>query len=374
MRRYFFVCSCVLSAFWPKAQVNNFTINGHITGRDTGFIYISYPGENYARVKDTARVMNGNFTFKGFIAEPGPVSLAGNNKPRTNDNGDFTVFCLEPGVIDMGLTENHFAEAVITGSKTQAEWQDVMEGRKAIARSFDSLMAGPISVSAQDSLKNAYRNAAAQLEFAFIKAHPASFLSPYFLRPYLQDLPLDSARMLFNSFTLKVKNSNIGKIIYTQLNGKAATALNGEAPRFTRVDVLGNTITLERFKGTQYTLLNFWASWCAPCRKGHTVLDTLYKKYHAKGLDIIAISLDDDKTAWQTAIQKDHTMAWHHILSASTKSGTETPVNIITQYNVTPVPVTILLDKNLHIVARYDGLENEDGLKQKLEAVFGSKN
>jgi thiol-disulfide isomerase/thioredoxin len=121
----------------------------------------------------------------------------------------------------------------------------------------------------------------------------------------------------------------------------------------------GQTLSLSTFSG-KYVLLEFWGSWCVPCRKGNPHLKELYYSYKDKGFDIIGIAKDDDtKDAWVKAVKKDE-LPWHQILVG----------DLDTKYNITSYPTKILIDQKGIIIGRYG--EDEKELDEKLASIFKS--
>lgn len=132
---------------------------------------------------------------------------------------------------------------------------------------------------------------------------------------------------------------------------------------FTQNDVNGNAVKAsDVLSPGRYVLLDFWASWCAPCRAEHPNLLKAYTKYHDKGFDVLAVSLDDDKERWLEAIEEDGT-PWIHV---SDLKGWENQAS--TMYGVQGIPMNFLLDENGTIVA--SGLE-ENALHNKLDELLG---
>ncbi|MBO9729990.1 MAG: TlpA family protein disulfide reductase [Chitinophaga sp.] len=139
------------------------------------------------------------------------------------------------------------------------------------------------------------------------------------------------------------------------------TAIGVTAMDFSQNNTTGKPVKLSDYRG-KYVLLDFWASWCGPCRaENPNVLDN-YEKYHSKGLEILGVSLDDKKDAWLKAI-KDDGLEWAHV---SDLKGWKNAV--AKEYNINAVPSNFLLDKEGKIIAK--DLRGEE-LSQKLAEIFG---
>lgn len=128
------------------------------------------------------------------------------------------------------------------------------------------------------------------------------------------------------------------------------------------------------FKG-RYLLLDFWASWCVPCRKNNPHLISVYKKYKGKGLAVIGIADDDgDTTAWKRAIETDSVGIWNHVLKGLNKiaklKGERNDEDISEKFGVGEIPTMILIDKNGMIIGRYKGAEDNPVLDKKLSEIF----
>ncbi len=142
---------------------------------------------------------------------------------------------------------------------------------------------------------------------------------------------------------------------------KAQVRQGYDAPDITLPTVNGDSIRLSSLKG-KVVLLDFWASWCGPCRSSNKELTKLYPKYKAKGFEIFGVSLDDDKNKWRNAIKKDK-ITW---LQVNDGGGWDAQTAV--QWNINAIPTSYLIDKNGKLVARdLEGKELERALKDLLE-------
>ena len=151
-------------------------------------------------------------------------------------------------------------------------------------------------------------------------------------------------------------------------------AVGSMASGFKTTDINGKLLDLKEFRG-KYILLDFWASWCIPCRKSNPHLIVLYHKYSAKGFDIIGISDDDQRQAkWKNAVKQDSTNIWHQVLrgaAAITDKDTANPNDLHQLYNIQSLPVKILIDPAGKIIGRYgDNDTTDDDLDKALAAIF----
>jgi peroxiredoxin len=142
---------------------------------------------------------------------------------------------------------------------------------------------------------------------------------------------------------------------------KSSTEIGDEAPDFSAATPEGAAKSLKSLRG-KVVLVDFWASWCGPCRRENPNVVAVYNKYKTKGFDVIGVSLDTDGAKWKSAIEADK-LTWHHV---SDLQGWKSAAAAL--YKVTGIPNTLLLDKNGVIIAK--NLRGE-ALEQKLKEIFG---
>lgn len=162
-----------------------------------------------------------------------------------------------------------------------------------------------------------------------------------------------------------VKASFNGKKLKKTLFNLKNSSVGSKAPSFLLKDINGTLISLENFKG-KYVLIDFWASWCAPCRSDFPFVKELYKNYKDKGFEIVSISYHDEVNAWKKAITKESTELWTNISIEENKS------NTAEDYYVTSIPLKILIDKNGIIIGRWNGKneQHNNEIQKILEKSF----
>jgi peroxiredoxin len=191
-------------------------------------------------------------------------------------------------------------------------------------------------------------------------------LSLLFLQQALNQPDKDDAKIkkLFETLDPSLKNTKEGKKLKKSIDGLGAATVGTMAPDFTAPNVDGKMVSLKESLG-KVTIVDFWASWCGPCRAENPNVVALYNEFHAKGLNIIGVSLDKEGEAakWKEAIEKDG-LTWTEV---SNLKFWQDPIAM--KYNVKSIPATFLLDATGKIIAKdLRGAE----LKAKVASLLGA--
>jgi len=349
-----------------------FILEGRITGQDTGIIQLQYRHDSTGYyINDTSVVSGGRFFFKGYVKEPTLAFLIGNIRSTSMDDPNRKLLFLEPGHLHIRLSPGQFQHAVVTGSGTQDELEQVNTQIRTIHEAIMALKkeragirendTSPAAEQLRGALRTRYDSLLKleyRIEYSFAGNHPNSYLSPYLIIGYRnQGVTVDSARKLYNSFSPFIQQSFYGVVVRDLFTAQENSVVSHPAPDFKRKDINDRWISCSSFKGEKYVLIDFWFSACVPCRELSPHLRDLYSKYHDKGLEIISISSDIDARTWKKAIVKDSTGGWIHIgryLNEKCKPG-----EIESQYGVSAWPALVLIDKKGYILGRYAGGEDE---------------
>jgi peroxiredoxin len=197
----------------------------------------------------------------------------------------------------------------------------------------------------------------------FVKANPGSFAAVYLLNGYVNRMELEKVEGLYASLSPKYKDTRSGKSIIKGIEARKITAIGKTAPDFTQPDTLGNSVTLSSLRG-QYVLVDFWASWCGPCRTENPNLVKTFNQYKDKGFTVLGVSLDQPgkKDAWLAAVHKDN-LTWTQV---SDLKFWENEAAVL--YGIKAIPANLLLDKEGKIIAK--DLRGEE-LNKKLSELFG---
>lgn len=345
------------------AQNNTFTITGKINlSHDGEKVYINYIHAQKNQV-DSSLVANGAFTLTGEIDVPCLTYIRVGNKHSSN----ATDFYLAAGHTNM-VTTDSLKYATISGNKIAVDYFRLMEPIRSLQKEKLNYFLkhhripqeekeGPEALKLQSKIKDVNKQIMA-LTYAFIENNPSSAMSLESLEN-LSGAIIDYSVVYpkFNRLSDKLKNSPKGKAFAEKIDLAKNMAVGAKALDFESTTTDGKKLQLkEVLTSGKYTLLDFWASWCGPCRKENPNIVKAYTSYHQKGLNVLSVSLDDDAEKWKTAIEKDG-MRWHHV---SDLKGWKEPVALL--YGIRALPQNVLLDAKGIVLAK--NLQAEELLKK----------
>lgn len=343
------------------AQGNDITIKGKIEGIKKGRLYLlARTGEEKSDTLGFCDFKRGKFTLKAAASEPVAAQLM-----VEGFSGGFMLFA-EPGTtysaclsesesffIKGGNLNDSYTRHMKTSDSLRAAISELQER-------YDALRSGRKLRSASlvnDTLKH---------EQAILRELTNNFLGSndnviaaytVYSNILMRDAGLKESRRMYSALGEGAKKSQYGRIIKERIDRMAKTDQGAKAPDFTLPDANGNKVTMSSVKG-KIKIIDFWASWCGPCRLNNPALRKLYDEYHDKGLEIIGVSLDTNKAAWEKAIAKDG-LVWVNVSSLKGWA-----CETIRLYSVTGVPSLFILDEYNNIIAT--GLRGEQ-LKAFLE-------
>jgi len=333
------------------AQNGKYLLKGNLANV-TGKIYLGHEIDGKPIIIDSATVVNGTFTFKGSVIQPDFYSLSNNNLKYPIQ------FILENSAITINKSADSLAIPKIKGSAAQDVYMGFYEGPwKAITAKAGDIY-GRLDNAEKSGKMDSITRAGFDREFRildtlniaavkeYVIKHPASAGSAAIIYDRFIGYPNFSvATELFSLLNKETQQSAIGSRIKTALQTDAKTAKGRVAPEIVMTDKDGKIVKLSDFKG-KYVLIDFWASWCGPCRKENPNVVAAYKKYHDKGFEILGISLDSKKDAWLKAIAADG-LSWTHVSELQGWSNTAA-----TAYGVKSVPASFLLDPEGKVVGK----------------------
>ncbi|PSL47952.1 thiol-disulfide isomerase/thioredoxin [Chitinophaga niastensis] len=402
MKYCIFTCSIFLLHLNLQAQETKpFTLTGQVAGLQNGYIYLSYSeGENKYHT-DSVLSKTGQFSFHGQLSQPLTGRLYLNSKAAMYGEGDVASFFMEPANMQLKVQKGHFSEAKLTGSKVQLEQEEleaerapVMKKLKPLSKAFDKLnkeyIAGhrakkgdaalePLKTKL-DKLKEQmepYYDEMEKADKVFMDKHPNSYVTADLLRYRVSNMPLQEGEGYYARMSPELQQSMDGKNLRKELDALRAGSPGNPAYVFSKTDINGQPLSLSDFKG-KYVIVDFWASWCGPCRKGNPHLKELYTRYKSKGFEVIGVSDDDSNTAaWKKAVEQDGIGIWKHVLRGldwnKRKTGVENPEDLSDHFGIHSLPTKILIDPQGMIIGRYGGGgEDDDAMNKKLLEIFGA--
>lgn len=185
-------------------------------------------------------------------------------------------------------------------------------------------------------------------------AHPDVEAAAFYYYIFNRETPLAEYEAGFNKFTPRVQASLMGKNAREEIQARKATMQGIPAPEFTLEDLEGNPVSLASLQG-KYVLIDFWASWCRPCRQSMPHLKELYGKYREKGLEILGLSIDTDADAWKQAVAED-ALPWLHVIDKR-EAGKKESSFAAGLYGVHAIPTLFLVGPDGIMVGK---IEHED--------------
>jgi peroxiredoxin len=384
---------CILSAN-VLAQKYQFTISGKLQNISPmpAKLYLSeiFSSGILLKARDTAEVKNGEYHFNGELKDDEAIGLNISAAYEDIEHSDRFLVFIDKGQLNI-LSDSTLSNFTVSGSaaKAQQQFEDMKKNMNAELAAVKKLMAGEgfktdKKLQAEVQSKNSHALGQGMSDmYGYVKKNPQNRISPY-ATLFLIELPflqLPGKDTLMRLLPPRARKDKLGQAVEraylrskntTDSLTNAAIARNKEAmskivmgtqaPDFTANDVNGKPVSLSSFSG-KYVLIDFWASWCAPCRVENPGLVKTYNKYKDKGFTIISVSLDTEATrgAWLRAIAKDG-LSWTQV---SDLKGWKSDINQL--YGIGIIPQNFLLDTNGTLIGK--NLQNGE-LSTKLGSIL----
>ncbi|MCG8582104.1 MAG: AhpC/TSA family protein [Bacteroidales bacterium] len=379
----------VAGACQNTPEHDGYTINGTVRGIDNVYIKMAATGTprgEQAELIDSALVSNGHFTMKGKVQHTDLVALQIDSKSGLLflENSEINV------EIDLtGMTERDWSyEPKVSGSASHQLYSEIDAKSKAVLndqkfQALDELRTlfatakkskkqedMDIALARQNELRplmeermKAYKKS----KFDFIDANPGSPVAVHIMSYQYSEgrMSNEELKKYYKHFTGEAKETGFYKGYMTKVykDNFENLGVGNTAPDFTLNTPDNQALTLSEVKG-QYILVDFWASWCVPCRASFAHLEELYKKYHKDGFEILGVCTADEDAKWRKALKEDNT-PWLHVYDISENHAYG---SVAQTYGVPHLPTTFLMDGNREIILRNP---SHDELDAKLKEVFG---
>lgn len=387
LKQIMLAAACVFGAGGMSAQALSYKIEGNVTGLPDGTTVVLNP-VNTVQQPDmaTATVSRGRFSFSGTVSEPTAVSLMvkdawhgqklilGDSQcinvtgtAKQVDGKDGSVYSLEDVKVEGSALTDKFNNIVKVRDYLDILYKSNYEvfkdytaeyGKARVAKDkakLDSLTRTPLGI-AQSKADSIFFKTADEEYHKAVMANKDNFMGPLAMVSLFAYLTED-LKPWYDEFSPEAKNSQYGKMVKKDV--APDSNVGQAAPALTVTNDKGKKLTLKELgKGKKYILVDFWASWCQPCRKEIPNVKAQYAKYKSKGFEVVSVSIDKKEADWRKAL-KEEQLAWPNFRDVD---GT-----LATAWEVKFVPTMYLLDANGKIVAVN---ARGEALAQKLAELF----
>lgn len=374
MKKTILIVATALTTFaCNQLKDNEFIISGEAAGVENGKkVFVEIQTETGSLAKDTAIVTDGKFELKGFTEgiDLGFIRIE-------NEQINLPII-LEEGKIKVTIVKDSLHKSTLGGTNNNDKFQKFNTESRVISEKVTKFEKDNRSVMQKAQMSNdtvtinkimkdykKFQDEMNEYSKKFIKENNDAYLSVLLLENFLmrQYLTPEEVKGFYEKLDKNLLETKSAKNIKKVLDSMTEISTGKPASNFSAPSPDGKTISLKESLG-KVTIIDFWASWCGPCRSENPNVVAMYNELHDKGLNIIGVSLDKDATKWKEAIAKDK-LTWAHV---SNLKFWDEP--IAKQYNVQSIPATFILDAKGNIVAK--DLRG-DALKAKVKELLGVK-
>ncbi len=360
MKKLLWIFLIVIAFASCTNNAGQFQINATLPDAPEGLVMLAKAVDGVLVNFDSVQVVKGNFAFKGKIempeiyylifqktsqrilvfTEPKQITITGSlEEPKVEGSDSHLLFDKFQGKIK----ENDAERNTIYAQYQQAESAGDTATMSTIEKRFSQI----------DEEEIAYI-----LDFA--KTNTTSVVAPFIMTRYSYNYKLAELEDVYSKFDPTTKNTKYAINLLETIETLRKVEIGQPAPDFTQNDTQGNPFSLSNLKG-KYVLVDFWASWCGPCRAENPNVVEAFQKYNAKGFTVLGVSLDRDKTKWIAAISEDN-LTWAHISDLKYWDNAAAKL-----YGVRSIPANFLVDPNGIIVGK--GLRGQDLLDKLAEVL-----
>lgn len=347
-----FLFACNSNDSGEEQATDGFVISGTFEGLNSDQVFLNRIENNQLATIDTSQLTESGFEFTGKVDVPEMLFITFEGRdggiPVFTENAKITVN------FNFGGSQQ-FPE--ITGSASHDEYMDYMDQNQEFNQAINQLYSEyQQAAMAEDEVRMAEIDSsftakmAEKQEFTinYVRGNSASAVAPYLILTELmsgESIEVAVLAELLENLDNSVKASPYAKQVEERVNKMQTVAIGQEAPDFTQNNPDGEALSLSDFRG-KYVLIDFWASWCRPCREENPNVVRIYNEYKDKGFEILGVSLDDDRAAWLQAIEADQ-LEWPQVSDLKRWENA-----VAQQYAVTAIPHTVLIDKDGKIIAK----------------------
>lgn len=376
MKKFLLVVAVAAGIFsCNKTEDGTFVVEGTVKGVDGKNIILERQDDSLGVIAiDTVKIENGTFKFTGKADEPAMYSLAIDGE----ENKSYLI--LETGVIKMEINRDSIFLNKVTGTYNNDQLTEFsskgLEFNKKMQdfqkRNQDVMVAAQNrnDTVAMKKLRDDFQLIRDEMDAnneKYIKEHPKAFISVLLIGNMFRVFEPDMEKIesLYDNLDPEVKNTKTGKLLAKRIADFNKVGIGKKAPDFAAPNPEGKMTKLSESMG-KLTIIDFWASWCGPCRVANPELVAIYNEFHDKGLNIIGVSLDRPGQAdkWKEAIAKDK-LTWTQV---SNLKFWQDPIAV--QYGVQSIPQMFLVNEYGIIVAK--DLKGDE-LRAKINEFLNAK-
>lgn len=308
---------------------DGFTIQGEITGFADGTSVALLNGQTGAPESETT-ISKNKFVFKGKVATPDFKIILFNKQPP------YVTLFLDNSSVTVKGAKERLDNSIITGSPSHADFQALLSAIQPYQAAFAEN--GPADATITAKALEAINN--------FIQQHPASSITPLAIIRYNQlSDDVNKLEDMYTRLNAEQKNSAMGMYIAQQITEAKKNAIGSLLPDFTQPDTTGKPVSLSSLRG-KFVLVDFWASWCRPCRQENPNVVENFNRFKDKNFTILGVSLDKAKPSWIDAIKMDG-LTWNHVSDLQGWSNA-----VAQQLGIFSIPQNFLVDPDGKIIAK----------------------
>jgi len=351
MRKFYILLYSIITSLCCSAQKGfGYQVRGSLNGLNNDSIILLINNHNVRFKGDTLFTIakNNHFYFEGHCDNlyDASIRLGGLNARKV-----ITLF-IEKGVIKVNGTIDSLDNVYVTGTRGNDEYtaNKISEDRIYTSIRNYQTQLKQLARNKEEETRisnkiNSLRESIKTERIKFISTHSNSPASAIYLYVLQDQLSVEKLEAFYTNLSPAIKNLSYVKMIPEKIQARKQTTLGKMAPEFSATDFNGKKFNLSDYRGN-YVLLEFWASWCVPCRLENPDLLKTYNTYKDKRFVIIGISLDDKKEKWEKAILEDQ-LPWIHVSDLNAFNN-----RIAKLYGVQPIPDNFLIDPKGQIISR----------------------
>lgn len=349
MRNFFYLFVIAIAFVACSKPTPQFTINGNLEGLADGTVYLKQRIAGEATTLDSAKSVGGKFALKGSVVVPDMCIIVLGERKQIP-------ILLENKEIQVAGKADDLRNVTITGSASQDEMKALNEKGTALNEKMKELYgkyaeakktANVMEIAWLEAQLDSLDSHQTAMQKNFVTGNPNSFVAPVILQQIQYGMEADEIQGYLSKFSPEVMKSASAKALAERVTVLQSVAVGKIAPDFTQNDSIDSPIKLsDVYAKHEYTLIDFWASWCGPCRAENPNVVAVWKEFNAKGFHVMGVSYDSDKDKWLKAVASDQ-LTWTQV--SDLKGWGNATAKI---YGINSIPSNLLIDKTGKIIAK----------------------